>query len=169
MDQGGLVSDELMVNIVRERLERTDAQNGFILDGFPRTVGQAIALDQIMNGRPLVVIDIEVPEAELIRRLSHRMVCEVCGATAGPDGNGSGRCQRCNGRLVQRSDDNDTVVRNRLKVYHQDTEPLKQYYRGRPSFRTIDGAQPPERVASQIEAALRAAVAGAKVGEGTTP
>src|SRR5215813_14742299 len=83
MDRGELVSDDVMIGIVRERLDRADARSGFILDGFPRTVAQATALDEIMDGRdPLIVIDIVVPEAELVRRLSTRMICDNCGANA---------------------------------------------------------------------------------------
>jgi adenylate kinase len=172
MDRGELVSDDLIVGIVRDRLDRPDAQNGFVLDGFPRTVAQAVALDAIMNGRsPLVVIDIDVPEAELIRRLALRLVCVECGTTARP-GDGAGavqkdRCHQCGGHLEPRSDDNDSVVRNRLKVYRQDTKPLIDYYCGRPTFRSIDGAQGADRVARDLAAAVKAAVTGARVGEGT--
>jgi adenylate kinase len=171
MDRGELVSDDLIVGIVRERLERPDARNGFVLDGFPRTVAQAVALDTIMNGRSaLIVLDIAVPEAELVRRLASRQVCEDCGATAAPGDRHAApgaRCQRCGGRLVQRTDDNDVIVRNRLKVYHQNTEPLIEYYRGRPTFRHIDGAQAPDRVAEDLASAVAAAEASAGVGEGT--
>src|SRR5881296_3405622 len=84
MDRGDLVGDDVMIGIVRERLEREDTRNGFVLDGFPRTVAQASALDTIMRGRdPLIVIDIVVPEAELVRRLSSRLICDGCGANAG--------------------------------------------------------------------------------------
>src|SRR5262249_58518081 len=84
MDCGELVGDDVMIGIVRERLERPDAMNGFVLDGFPRTVAQARALDAIMDGRtPIIVVDIVVPEYELVRRLSTRLICEDCGATAG--------------------------------------------------------------------------------------
>ena len=98
MDRGDLVSDDVMIGIVRERLDRPDARAGFVLDGFPRTVAQARALDTLMDGRdPLVVIDIAVAEAELVRRLSSRMVCEDCGLNA--EGTQSdGRCRQCGGR-----------------------------------------------------------------------
>jgi adenylate kinase len=194
MDRGELVSDDAMIKIVRDRLERPDALGGFVLDGFPRTVGQATALDTIMDGRgPLIVIDIVVPEAELVRRLGTRMICADCGANAGgfaeagagaaaivrPVAAGAAaaenvgalrapidslRCRRCGGPLVQRSDDNDAVVLERLKVYHRQTEPLVEYYRVRPTFRSIDGAQPPDRVAADLAAAIEAAGAGAANG-----
>src|SRR2546426_10802163 len=133
MARGELVGDDVMIEIVRERLERPDALGGFILDGFPRTVAQATALDAIMNGRdPLIIIDIAVDEAELVRRLGSRTICEDCGANAG-DAAEEGilapesaatvaarteplRCRRCGGRLVQRPHDNAPIVRERLKV-----------------------------------------------------
>jgi len=170
MDRGELVGDDVMIGIVKERLERPDALGGFVLDGFPRTVVQATALDTIMDGRGrLIVLDIVVPELELVRRLSTRMICADCGVNAGAfaDAATAGakmvmpadplRCRRCGGRLVQRSDDNDAVVLERLKVYHRQTEPLVEYYRTRPTFRSIDGAQGPERVAADLAAAIEAA------------
>jgi adenylate kinase len=165
MDRGELVGDDVMIGIVRDRLERDDARSGFVLDGFPRTVAQAAALDEIMTGRdPLIVIDMVVPEAELVRRLSTRLICDNCGVNA-PIGDGaSGVCARCGGKLVQRADDNDAVVRERLKVYHRQSEPLVEYYRPRPTFRSIDGAQPPDRVAADLAAAI--AAAGGPAGNG---
>jgi adenylate kinase len=160
MDRGELVSDEVMIGIVRERLDRADARAGFVLDGFPRTVAQAAALDTIMAGRdPLIVVDIEVPEADLVRRLASRMICANCGvnAVAGSEGT---RCERCGGQLVQRADDNEAVVRERLKVYHRQSEPLIEYYRSRPTFRSIDGSQSPDRVAADMAAAIEAVGSG---------
>jgi adenylate kinase len=159
MDRGELVSDEVMIGIVGERLARPDAQGGFILDGFPRTVAQAIALDGLMVGRdPLLVIDIVVPEDELVRRLSTRLICSSCGHNAPlGDGHAASPCVKCGGRLVQRADDNQAVVIERLKVYHRMSEPLVEYYRVRPTFRSIDGAQPPDRVAADLVAAIDAA------------
>jgi adenylate kinase len=161
MDRGDLVSDDVMVGIVRERLQRPDASRGFILDGFPRTVPQAIALDELMKGRdPLIIIDVDVPEAEIVRRLGARLICESCGTNAARsvgDGNPSGRCAKCSGRLVQRADDAEPVVRERLNVYERNTKPLVEYYRPRPTYRSIDGEQSPENVAADIRAALEAA------------
>ncbi|HEV3058708.1 MAG TPA: adenylate kinase [Vicinamibacterales bacterium] len=162
MDRGELVSDEVMIGIVRDRLGRPDALNGFILDGFPRTVAQATALDEIMNGRdPLIVVDIVVPEAELVRRLSTRMICEDCGhnAALGP-GDAGERCAICGGKLVQRTDDSEAVVLERLKVYRANTKPLVDFYRARPTFRSVDGAQAPDRVAADLAAAIAAAGSG---------
>ena len=157
MDRGELISDDVMIGIVRERLERDDAQSGFVLDGFPRTVAQASALDGIMSGRdPLIVIDIVVPETELVRRLGTRLICAKCGTNA-PIAGGAATCATCGGKLVQRADDDQAVVLERLKVYHRQSEPLVEYYRVRPTFRSIDGAQPPGRVAADLAAAIAAA------------
>jgi len=158
MDRGELVGDDVMIGIVRERLERNDAMSGFVLDGFPRTVAQASALDAIMNERdPLIVVDIVVPEAELVRRLGTRMICDDCG-TGAPVGSAIGAaCAKCGGKLVQRPDDNQAIVIERLKVYHQQSEPLVEYYRVRPTFRSIDGAQTPDHVAADLAAAIAAA------------
>ena len=158
MDRGELVSDDVMIGIVGERLARADAQSGFILDGFPRTVAQAVALDGLMTGRdPLIVIDIVVPENELVRRLSTRMICDSCGHNA-PIGDGQNViCPLCGGRLVQRADDSQAVVLERLKIYRTNTKPLVDFYHGRPSFRSINGAQAPDRVAADLVAAIEAA------------
>jgi adenylate kinase len=165
MDRGELVGDDVMIGIVRARLEREDAIGGFVLDGFPRTVAQAVVLDEIMTGRdPLIVVDIVVPEAELVRRLGTRMICQECGANAPVPSvvaSALAACAKCGGRLVQRADDNQAVVLERLKVYHRQSEPLVEYYRVRPTFRSIDGAQLPDRVAGDLAAAIEAAGNGA--------
>jgi len=159
MDRGELVSDDVMVGIVRERLDRDDARAGFVLDGFPRTVAQAEALDAIVAGRdPLIVVDIAVPEDELVRRLASRLVCESCGTTATPAT--ATICGTCGGRLIQRTDDNEAVVRERLNVYRRQSRPLVDFYRTRPTFRSIDGAQLPESVAQDLVAAIDAAADG---------
>jgi len=162
IDAGRLVDDATMIGIVRERLLQPDAMNGFVLDGFPRTVAQAQALDDIIaerNNGPLIIVDVMVPEPELVKRLSTRRICSVCGANADPfDGAAAqNRCTRCGGELVQRTDDSEGVVRKRLAVYEEATRPLVDYYRGRPTFRVVDGAQPPERVAEELSAMVDAA------------
>jgi adenylate kinase len=158
MDRGELVSDDVMVRIVQERLHRDDARSGFILDGFPRTVAQARALDGVMTGRaPLIIIDIVVPEAELVRRLGSRLICANCGQNADPSDAvalKTMRCHKCGGVLQQRTDDNESVVRDRLKVYRINTAPLVEYYRARPTFRAVDGAQAPDAVAAALAEAV---------------
>jgi adenylate kinase len=170
MDRGELVGDDLIIDIVRERLGRSDTAKGFVLDGFPRTVRQAEALDRMANGRGLIVIDIAVPGDEIVRRLSSRRICRDCGAIADPAALTSrvAACTRCGGALVQRSDDREEVVRERLDVYERSTRLLLDYYRAWPSFRTIDGLQPPDRVFDAIaEAVDRMAVAGQTHGGGS--
>jgi adenylate kinase len=165
MSRGELVSDEVMIDIVRERLNRSDALGGFVLDGFPRTVAQARALDRIVGERgALVVIEIVVPEAELVRRMTTRMVCESCAATADAESAKTGTCQRCGGKLVQRSDDNEAVIRERLRVYHRQTQPLVEYYQTSPAFRSVNGAQTPDRVAADVLSAVDSADSGATKG-----
>ena len=153
MDAGNLVPDDVMIGIVCDRLKRADARNGFVLDGFPRTVIQATALDQMVNGRgPLVVLDIVVPEDVLVRRLATRRICGKCGVNALVEW--TGNCQNCGGPLISRIDDGVDVVRERLKIYQRQTKPLVDYYSARPTFRSIDGNQPPDVVTSQVESAL---------------
>jgi adenylate kinase len=164
MDRGELVNDEVMIGIVRERLEQPDAADGFVLDGFPRTVAQAAALDGIMSGRDaLIIVDIVVPEEEIVRRLHSRSICRICGTGASVGAHVGAACAKCGGRLVQRTDDNEAVVLERLKVYHRQSEPLVEYYRVRPTFRSIDGAQDPDRVAADLVAAIAAAGNGSGV------
>ena len=160
MDRGELVDDETMVTIVRERLARPDTDAGFVLDGFPRTVSQARSLDAIIQERgngPLVVVDIVVQEEDLVRRLAGRRICSTCGTNAEPADGAGTTCQRCGGTLVHRVDDSEQVVIERLKVYYRTTQPLVDYYLGRPTFRTVDGAQPPDRVAQALDATIDAA------------
>ena len=160
MDAGNLVGDDVMVGIVRERLDRPDAQRGFVLDGFPRTVTQAGALDRMMADRgPLVVVDIVVPEDVLVRRLAARRICSECGSNALVEWTVT--CGKCGGALVQRTDDGDGIVRERLKVYQRQTKPLVDYYRERPTFRTVDGNHPPDMVTAALESAIAQASSAA--------
>ena len=158
MERGELVSDDVMIGIVRERLARPDAARGFVLDGFPRTVAQAQALDALMAGHdPLVVVDLAVAVEDLVRRLTSRRVCGRCGANAASQADTE--CGRCGGALVQRADDREDVVRERLRVYARDTKPLLDFYGGRPTFRSVDGGQSPDAVASALADAIESAAA----------
>ena len=153
MDAGKLVGDDVMIGIVGDRLDQPDTSTGFVLDGFPRTVAQAGALDTIMDGRgPLVVVDIVVPEDVLLRRLAARRICGTCGANAPIEWTTA--CGQCGGALVHRVDDSDGIVAGRLKVYHRQTRPIVEFYSSRPTFRTIDGNQPPDVVTAAMEAAI---------------
>jgi adenylate kinase len=153
MAAGNLIGDDIMIGIVRERLDRDDARRGFVLDGFPRTVAQAAALDRMINGRgPLVVLDIVVPEDVLARRLATRRICSKCGVTAAIEW--AGACGKCGGALIARSDDGIDIVRERLKVYQRESKPLVDYYSARPTFRSIDGNQTPDAVAALVDTAV---------------
>ena len=157
MNAGQLVSDELIIGIVRERLSRADAARGFVLDGFPRTVPQARALDQMLEGRgPLIVVEIQVPDEELVRRVRSRRICANCGRTvsAFAGAAAAATCAFCGGELVTRSDDSESVVRDRLKVYWRETQPMIAYYQARPTYKTVDGLQEPERVRQALVTAV---------------
>jgi len=158
MDAGRLVGDDIMIGIVRERLSRPDTRAGFVLDGFPRTVAQAQALDTLIDDvAPLVVVDVEVPEEVLVRRLQIRRICSTCGWTAPP---GTTVCAKCGGSLVQRTDDNETVVRERLAVYARSTQPIVDFYQNRNTFRSVDGDQTEDSVAADLSAAVASVVGG---------
>ncbi|MEQ1895880.1 MAG: adenylate kinase [Vicinamibacterales bacterium] len=159
MDQGQLVDDATVIGIVRERLGRPDVTRGFLLDGFPRTVVQAEALDGIIAEAglaPLVVVNIDVPVEELVRRVLDRRVCLVCGTNVTP-GDDRPACGTCGGEIVRRSDDTEAVVRNRLGVYDQQTRPLLEFYRLRPTYRQVNGADETAQVTAALNAALDAA------------
>jgi adenylate kinase len=152
INAGRLVGDDVMIGIVRDRLVQADTSHGFVLDGFPRTLVQAETLDDLLDHRaPLVVVDIEVPEDTLVRRLSTRLICSVCGTTAVP---ASTKCAKCGGALIQRIDDDPGVIRERLRIYARDTRSIVEYYRRRPTFRSVDGDQSQDQVAADIAAAI---------------
>jgi adenylate kinase len=157
MEAGNLVGDDIMIAIVQDRLDRPDARCGFVLDGFPRTVVQATALDRMVDGRgPLVVLDVVVPEDVLVRRLATRRICSKCGSNAAPDW--TAVCGKCGGSLITRVDDGIEIVRERLKVYQRQTKPLVEYYGARRTFTSIDGDRPPDVVTAAVDAALDAAL-----------
>ena len=143
MDAGKLVPDEVVIGIVKERLAQDDCKNGFVLDGFPRTIPQAEALDK-MGIVIDKVIDIEVADDKIVERMSGRRVCETCGATYHLLYNKpevEGKCGKCGGALVQRKDDHPDTVKERLHVYHEQTEPLKDYYEKQGKLRIVEGQE----------------------------
>ena len=143
MDGGKLVPDEIVINILKERLQQDDCKNGFILDGFPRTVPQAEALDK-MNVRIDRVVDIEVADEKIAARLSGRRVCENCGAsyhTLYKPSKEEGVCDACGGKTVQRKDDHPDTVKERLRVYHEQTEPLIDYYTKTGKLVVVEGQE----------------------------
>jgi len=169
MERGELVGDDLIIGIVRERLSQPDAIAGFVLDGFPRTAAQANALDEITAARgPVICVEIQVPDEELVRRVRGRRVCDDCGANADAFEHRANalpelcqnteRCRTTGPRWVARSDDSETVVRERLKVYWRDTRPMIDYYSARLTFRRIDGLQTPEQVREALVSAVASAL-----------
>ena len=160
MEAGNLVGDDMIIAIVQDRLNRSDTRGGFILDGFPRTVIQATALDRMLGNRgPLVVIDIVVPEEVLALRLATRRICSKCGSNASIEWTDA--CAKCDGELMTRVDDGIEIVRERLKVYLRQTKPLVEFYASRQNFSSIDGDRSPDVVAAAVNAALDAAIGAA--------
>jgi adenylate kinase len=160
MDAGDLVPDELILKMAAERLDEPDAQDGFILDGFPRTLEQATALDKQlsdMRRRITAAILIDVPDDELVRRISGRRMCVKNGHNYHVDFDPpkrDGVCDQDGSRLTQRDDDKPEVVRNRLHVYHEQTEPLVEYYDEQGLMRRIDGTRSPTEVHDHIRAVI---------------
>ena len=160
MDSGGLVPDDVMIGLIAERLRQPDAARGFILDGFPRTIAQAEALDRLLKdlGHSLdAVLYFQVSEPELLRRLTGRRLCRQCQTayhlvSAPP--RRPGVCDRCGGELYQRPDDSEETVRRRLDVYSRQTAPLLDYYGGRGRLTTIDGEGSVESIAAAIRRAV---------------
>jgi adenylate kinase len=163
IDQGGLVPDEVMISLVRERLSEKDCASGFILDGFPRTESQALALDHYLGehgkGIDLVVL-LDVSSEAIVRRLSSRRVCSSCGHIFNlptNDAAGLGECTECGGKLVQRSDDSESTVRRRLDVYRKQTESLRDYYERQGKLRVVSGDSSVSEVHSSIMEVVRRA------------
>jgi adenylate kinase len=160
MDRGDLVPDEVIIGVIAERIEGSEAADGFILDGFPRTLPQAEALDneleELDRGLTAALL-IEVPEEEVVRRLGGRRTCEKEGHVFHVEFNPpekEGVCDIDGSRLVIRDDDKPEVIRHRLETYHEKTEPLVSYYEDKGLLRRIDGAQPPDVVGERIRALL---------------
>jgi len=164
MDSGELVPDEVVIGIIRERLSEPDTTAGFMLDGFPRTLEQATALDEMLAdaGRALrFVLLIDVPEEELVQRLAGRRACRSCGRgynVVFDPPRVEGVCDACGGELFQRDDDNEDTVRNRLTVYRRQTEPLVGYYRDKGILATVyGGGRTPDQVFADVEKLLAGA------------
>jgi adenylate kinase len=158
MDAGALVSDDIVIGLIRERLSQDDAKNGYILDGFPRNIPQAEALDAMLEelGQPLQgVVLLNVPFEELMQRLTGRRTCKDCGAIyniylSAPKV--EGHCDACNGELFQRQDDNEETIGNRLKVYEEQTAPLIGFYDQQNKLNTIEGTGDIDTITQQVGA-----------------
>ncbi len=156
MKKDELVPDEVVCGIVEERIGEPDCQDGFILDGFPRTIAQAQFVDRVLqaggHGRPQV-LDIEVSEDVLLKRLTGRRTCSVCGEIYNIYFNPpkqEGVCDKDGGKLMYRADDNEQTIRERLEAYHRETRPLIEYYRGKGVLHTFDGNRDPEKIAKEV-------------------
>lgn len=155
MAKGSLVSDDLMTDLVRARLKEPDVTHGFVLDGYPRTVGQAEALDSMMGRAEMIVLLIDVPDGEIVRRMGTRRVCDSCRLTQSvadafhPD---SEPCPYCGGTLVRRPDDEPETVRRRLATYAEYATPVIEHYRKRQTFGVVDGVQHADKVSAAMMA-----------------
>jgi adenylate kinase len=160
VDAGKLVPDQLTIDVVRERLSSDDAKDGFLLDGFPRNIKQAEALDEILKERGAELdgaLVIDVPEETSLRRIFGRRVCSECGRNYHIDSppQNDWTCDACGGKVVGRNDDHDEeTIRGRLKLYHEQTEPLKEHYRERGLLREVDGEASPDEVFESIVSSL---------------
>ena len=156
IEAGNLVPDDVVIGIIKERLAESDCENGYILDGFPRTIPQAEALDQ-MGFDIDVALSIEVADEEIVKRMSGRRVCEKCGASYHIEYKMpqiDGKCNFCDGDLVIRKDDEPETVKNRLEVYHEQTEPLKEYYKSCGKLICVEGQDEVKDTTRLVLAAL---------------
>ena len=157
---GALVSDDLMLGIIKDRLAKQDATKGFILDGFPRTLVQAEGLDKIVVGNGednLRVLQLLVPDEAIVRRIVLRRSCSNCGAIYQLENNPPANdsvCDRCGAEVIARPDDNETAVRKRLEAFHQQTIPVATYYKAKNALREVDGIGPIDEVFERIEKSL---------------
>ncbi len=160
MEQGGLVPDDVVIGLVKERIQKPDAGNGYMLDGFPRTAGQAQALDKILGdlGQKIDhVVSIEVPNSELLGRLTGRRTCRACGSgfhLMFDPPKKEGICDKCGGELYQRSDDVESTVKSRLETYEAQTKPLIAYYQNQGKLRRINGVGSMNDILSKIQTVL---------------
>jgi adenylate kinase len=160
MDRGELVPDDVMIGLIKQRLQQNDCKNGFILDGYPRTVDQAVALDEYLqdiNKEIDYIIALELAENKIIERLTSRRVCRVCGkdyniiSNPPPPDN---RCEVCGGEIIQRSDDTEETVINRLKIYEAKTEPLKAYFQKKGKLQIFNAGGSIEDIQTEIKSFL---------------
>ncbi|MEZ5314706.1 MAG: adenylate kinase [Chlamydiales bacterium] len=162
INTGQLVPDQIVMNLLWKRLKEVDCQKGYILDGFPRTVSQAEMLDTMIHKTEfrLIVISLEVPDELIVERVSGRIICKKCGAPYHKITNPSTKevCEKCGEQLIQRKDDTKIVVLERLKVFHQQTQPVKDYYAKKGDLVLIDGALPINKIHCQIKEKLESAL-----------
>ena len=162
MDKGQLVPDEIVIGMVKERMAKDDCKKGFILDGFPRTIGQAEALDKMLPELKMkldAVVEIAVPDQEVVKRLSGRRTCTKCGAMYHMEFNApktAGKCDKCGSELYQRDDDNEKTIKSRLDVYHNQTSPLINYYQKKGIYKKVEGTGDINNIFKNVVKALGA-------------
>jgi adenylate kinase len=165
MNQGELVSDEIVIEMIKHRIIQSDCIRGYVLDGFPRNVVQARRLEDIGEKRPEIVIDIHLSEQALIQRLSARRICSGCGAIYNlliRNPSKEGRCDVCGSKLIQRKDDRPEVIKERLRVYHEQAEALIDYYSKKNVYFRIEGEGKPEAISRNIYSVLDREIAKSK-------
>ncbi len=156
MDAGELVTDALILGIIEERLKVDDCKNGAIFDGFPRTIQQADGMESMLKKTGANIafcVSLEVPDENIITRLTARRLCSKCGQDYNTVSNpppADGLCTKCGGEIIQRSDDQEATIRNRLEVYHRQTSPLQDYYSGRGLLRIVDGDGSPQEIFEKL-------------------
>lgn len=160
MDSGKLVPDELVLDMLFERISKEDCKKGYILDGVPRTIPQAETLDAFFKKQKadVAALSLEVPDSLIVERLTGRIVCEKCGTIYHKKGNPPKQvdvCDKCGGKLIQRGDDQEEIVRKRLEVYHEQTEPVKNFFAERNQLILIDGTVSKEQILDQIQISLK--------------
>ena len=157
MNRGELASDEVVLGLVREKIASPDSQRGYLLDGFPRNPAQVQGLEALNGDRPEVVIELDVDSQALIERMQGRLTCRNCGAIVSlrlQKPRTEGRCDSCGGELYQRPDDRPEVIRERLRVYHEQTEKIRPHYQAKGVFHRVDGAGSVEEVFRRISGLL---------------
>jgi adenylate kinase len=159
MDAGRLLPDEIMLGVIEERFAQPDATHGWLLDGFPRTPGQAADLQRLVGDTGIdAAVNLEVPEDVVVGRISSRRVCTNCGTTYSvtDESGSSGKCAKCGGEVVQRDDDTEEAVRQRLSIYNEQTAPLLEWFRNEGLLIEVDGVGDPDEIASAIVAEVNA-------------
>ncbi len=162
MDRGALVPDQVVIGMVEERMKQPDCKKGFILDGFPRTIPQAQALDKMLAGLGMnvdAVVEVDVPDQEVVRRISGRRTCRNCSAMYHIEFNkpkAAGKCDKCGSELYQRDDDKEEVIKSRLKVYHDQTAPLVEFYSKKNLVKKVDGIGSIDEIFGKVIGALGA-------------
>ncbi|MBD3414593.1 MAG: adenylate kinase [Candidatus Aminicenantes bacterium] len=154
MQKGELVKDHLIIELIKQRIQKNDCKDGYILDGFPRNLSQAYSLEKIDPGQKELAVDIQIHKRTVMKRLSSRYICSKCNHIYNINKeirpSAEKKCEQCGGKLIQRKDDKPEVIKNRLAVYHQKTEPVINYYKKKGVYKAVNGESIPQVVFEQI-------------------